>query len=125
MAGSLSDFRYETDTGLVFAIRADDSNTMAVNAGLTSAQLRAPAGTVVLPVATRCRKAIYRSDDNRHTVAVPVLAPGALANIPATLTVKFAPGPSGNAAVDVVLRAKRPRAEKFGRSSAGDTGQTV
>lgn len=125
MAGSLSDFRYETDTGVVFAIRADDSNTMVVNAGLTSAQLRAPAGTVVLPVATKCRRAVYRSDDNKHTVVVPVLTKDALAGIPTQITIKFAAGPSGSAATDVVLKAKRPRQEKFGLSAAGDSGQTT
>lgn len=125
MAGSLSDFRYETDTGVVFAIRADDSNTMLVNASLTSGEIRATPGTVVLPVATRCRRAVYRSDDNKHTVVVPILKQNAVATIPAQITVKFAAGPAGSAPVDVVLKAKRPRGEKFGRSAAADSGQTV
>ena len=58
MSGSIRWFPYETDAGDDFAIKADESNTEAVNSGVGT-----PSSLFALPRNVKPRHGIYRSAD--------------------------------------------------------------
>lgn len=121
MAGSKRDFLYTTDRGLSFAVELDESNIEEVNVGLTAAQLVPAVGTVKLPIASKLRFAVYRSDDGRVSRKIPVLSTAALANIPTGITVPITGAP-GAAPVNVSLTLSTTRGEKFGYVRGSDSG---
>jgi hypothetical protein len=125
MAGSKKQFKYVTDDGTTaFNITADESVTEAINTSLTAAELQPLDGIVVLPCATRCRSATYRSDDGLITRKGIVLQPSVLTSLPTTITVRSGSGSGTDAGAAVTLRLRRPRAEQFSRGVNADSGQT-
>lgn len=121
MAGSKRDFLYTTDRGLSFAVELDESNVEEVNVGLTAAQLNPSVGVVKLPIASKLRTAVYRSDDGRVSRTVVVLSTAALVNIPTGITVPVTGAP-GAAPVQVSLTLSTTRGEKFQYVRGGDSG---
>lgn len=121
MAGSKRDFLYRTDRGLTFAVELDESNVEEVNVGLTAAQLNPPVGTVKLPIASKLRTAVYRSDDGRVSRTVTVLSTAALPDIPTAIIVPVVGAP-GAAPVNVNLTLSTTRGEKFQYVRGGDSG---
>lgn len=69
MSGSLKYFRYQSDNGQTYGIKADESNGEAIgNADLTAADV----GVTGLPRNIRERFAVYRSADGKYTRKIPV-----------------------------------------------------
>lgn len=125
MAGSKKQFLYVSDDGTTqFNIVADESLTEAVNGSLTAAQQAPLDGLVVLPCATRCRSATYRSDDGLISRKAIVLRPSVVSSLPPTISVRAGSGAGADAGGAVTLRLKRPRSEQFSRAANADTGLT-
>lgn len=79
MAGSIKHFVYTTDEGEDFALKADESNTEAVNGGTQDFPNGAPPTVYALPRNIKPRHFIYRSIDGLVTRKVYALTPAIFA----------------------------------------------
>lgn len=120
MAGSKREFAYETDTGLIFNIEADESNTETVNGSLVSTELNPVLGQVIVPVVRRLRSARYVSGDGNVVRVVPLLRPSVVTAVPPTIAVNV--GTGATAGAQVVLFLAKTYAEKLRRARGSDTG---
>jgi hypothetical protein len=114
MAGSIKWFVYKTDDGADFAIKLDESNTEAINAGTQDF----PNGGILLfsvPKNIKPRTLRFRSPDGRTTRTCVALTPTIFAGVTAASTL---PNPNGGA--DLVLVAKD--GEKISIPFGPDTG---
>lgn len=75
MAGSIKWFVYTTDEGDDFALKADESNTEAVNGGTQDFPAGAPPTIYSLPKNIKPRHFIYRNVDGTVTRKVYALTP--------------------------------------------------
>lgn len=123
MAGSKRQFRYVCDDGATtFNIVADEDQTEFVNGVLLSTETAPLPGVVVLPVATKCRYARYKSADGLYTRKVIVLRPSVVASLPPSFQTRVSGGDPAQAAVLVTLNLVKSNAEKFPRGNPADTG---
>lgn len=120
MAGSKRAFNYLLDTGAQLAVVLDESNIEEVNAG----GLGAPAiGSIIFPVASKLRYALYSNSDGSITRKVPVLSLANLATLPPVLTVFVGAGSgAGGGTTAVQLGLSTTRGEQFQRYRGGDSG---
>lgn len=89
MAGSRKNFIYQDDTGQIYAINLDESNTEAVNGGTNDIPDTTTA-TVGVPRNIRPREIFFKSVDGRRTIRTVALTTqiyqsivnGALTEIP-------------------------------------------
>lgn len=125
MTGSKRLFKYVTDDGTTeFNLNLDESITEAINTSLNATELAPIAGIVVLPVATRCRSVTYRSADGLYSRKGIVLQPDVLTALPNSITIRAGSGSGSDSGDSVTLLLRRPRAERFSRGAAADSGQT-
>lgn len=74
MAGSKKYFKYTTDSGDVFAVLADESNTEAVN-GATGDYLASDALRYWLPKNVKPRRAVYSNVEHTRVITCICLTP--------------------------------------------------
>jgi hypothetical protein len=95
MAGSLKWFVYTTDDGTDFAIKADESNTEAVN-GATQDYVAGTAFRFSIPKNLKVRHAVYQSPDGVRTIKCVCLTQTIYAGVPANVTSITDPLPPNN-----------------------------
>lgn len=117
MAGSLKWFLYTTDAGEQFAIKADESNTEAVN-GTTGDYLATTTEIYAVPRNVTPRYALYVNAEETRSVKCVCLT-SAIYNAVATTT------PTISDPIDdgVTLTLKRIRPELIQLPFAADTGE--
>lgn len=118
MAGSIRDFKYLFDNGVSCAIRADESNTEAVNAAGGAAA--ATTGLIVLPITKYVRRIRYRSVDKLHSVTVPVLDPEEIPVLPASFVINKANG--AGPTLNITVFKGKVLGERFVASTGLDSG---
>jgi len=121
MAGSLKDFEYTTDSGSVFAINLDESNTEAVN-GATGDYTDTSTAIFRLPGNIVPRRAYYSSPTGDRVIQCVVLTQAIYNALAATTPTIIDPLDAGGTAT---LRLTRIRPEMINRlPRPDDTGLT-
>jgi hypothetical protein len=116
MSGSRREFAYEFDDGNVCALLLDESNTEQANGA--SAAL-STLGLIILPIARKCRRGRYVSNDKLHALSVVFLTPADSQNRPASIIVNKANGSGGTLTVELFF--KKAYAESFAVGSGRDS----
>jgi len=117
MAGSKQIFPYTLDNGTIISVELDESNVEDVNQNVN---LVPQIGSIIFPVASQLRYALYSNGDNTITRKVVILGPAAIPTIPPVITVNAGTGAA--AGTQVQLGLSTTRGEKFRRYRGGDSG---
>lgn len=113
MAGSRKWFKYETNSGTVFAIERDESNMEEVNAGANDYADADATPVFAVPRNLKPRRLRYVSDDGLVAREIVALTPGIFAN---------PPNPIEDAVSGETLRLKAYKGEEISAPLGFDTG---
>jgi hypothetical protein len=120
MAGSKRYFAYESDSGTVFAVLLDESNTEIVNGANANVPEIAARPTFFQPVGMKLRRFIFSNDDGTRQLSCVVLRPSTYAT--PTANIGAIPDPLPGASGNLSFLRRVPEVQRSIRW--GDSGLT-